>query len=53
VSKDKEIELCPFCGKSWEKERRTHHEMLRVLAEAMIWTAATTVTLLIFKVMGI
>jgi len=53
TEKDKEIVVCPFCGKSWERNKRVGHVLLRILVEALIWTAGTTVTLLIFKFLGL
>jgi len=53
AEKDKEIVVCPFCGKCWEKPKKVGHVLLRILIEALIWTAGTTVTLLIFKFLGL
>jgi hypothetical protein len=50
---DKEIIVCKFCGRSWEKEDVPHRKWIRKFIETVVATVAVAVTAIVLRWIGI
>jgi hypothetical protein len=50
---NKEIEVCPFCGKAWEKKKVPHKDWIKKFVETMVATVAVAVTAIVLRWLGI
>jgi hypothetical protein len=53
MSEDKKIEVCPFCGKAWEKKEKAHHKYLDVVVKTALTLGTTTAMVLVLKLFGL
>jgi len=54
MTEGKELETCPFCGRSWEKEKeKPHKEWIKKFVETMIATVAVAVTAIVLRYFGL
>jgi hypothetical protein len=51
---EKEIEICPFCGKAWQKEKEApHKDWIKKFIETVLATVAVAVTAIVLRWLGI
>jgi len=53
MTDEKHIEVCPFCGRSWEKKEVSHKHWIRKFVETVIATVAVAVTAIVLRWLGV